>query len=155
MDAIRVMKASQTYATNPLIHFDGDAKPMPDGLEPKTRRPRIRCVRMGVAMRMVAKGGARPSGLEQEHPAEARAVTRMVLLELARPMTPARPGQRGGAPHVHADRNPVNWVVQPQRHSILKGLRLAVIKEVRGKSQEGMGGLDLDGGGECSLSPCR
>ena len=117
MDAIRVMKASQTYATNPLIHFDGDAKPMPDGLEPKTRRPRIRCVRMGVAMRMVAKGGARPSGLEQEHPAEARAVTRMVLLELARPMTPARPGQRGGAPHVHADRNPVNWVVQPQRHS--------------------------------------
>ena len=42
MDAIRVMKASQTYATNPLIHFDGDAKPMPDGLEPKTRRPRTR-----------------------------------------------------------------------------------------------------------------
>ncbi len=77
--AAQVMKASQTYATNPLIHFDGDAKPMPDGLEPKTRRPRIRCVRMGVAMRMVAKGGARPSGLEQEHPAEARAVTRMVL----------------------------------------------------------------------------
>ncbi len=27
---------------NPLIHFDGDAKPMPDGLEPKTRRPRTR-----------------------------------------------------------------------------------------------------------------
>ena len=32
---------------------------------------------------------------------------------------PCDESQECGAPHVHADRNPVNWVVQPQRHSIL------------------------------------